>query len=482
MDLSPTQTLLDTPKRLRLIPEVAVSRKLSAYTNYPSPLIVPHGHPTETVNYPITGKAWTGPKGFGAKHEYDNAPFHLWDSAINDFRLPKPEERAWLSTRFPDSRIAFRWPTISIETTTPPTPLPLTIAGVAVRFVPPVETGYGVSPGPVQDNMPIKITNNYLNMRSSMDPLPFKLTKWKKPTAQQKRAIIDVLSGICNPHFIHILCPYIIVELYQDDRRYGPGSLPRRIGGYSAVYHHQATSVFEGMTLHGVPRHIPPSANRQDTSDYLQAYHVLTPGVRVSSGRHYFVGQWANVAVGTTAGILLRDNHGQQRLTVAHHGFPDGDDIYHPTHRGTHIGIIDERFEHLDVALAKLNPSINYDNSTYFESKRPRRLLRGSEIELGAWFTVDGMSTGMVSLRAIGITMEVPPRPARMTEIEWSDWNLFDGYGQINTVLRDGICGAAIVEDDTDNGGVAGFFQKGIGEWASSPCLDALIDRSWSVV
>lgn len=144
--------------------------------------------------------------------------------------------------------------------------------------------------------------------------------------------------------------------------------------------------------------------------------------------------------------------------------------------------MIDERFEHLDVALARLDPSINFDNSIYFESKRPRRLLRGSEIELGSWFSVDGMSSGMVFFRALGITMELPPLPAQSTKIEWMDWKLFDGYGQIDTVLRDGICGAAIVEDDVDDGGVAGFFHRGNGMWALSPCLDVLIDRSWSVV
>ena len=481
MDYSPTPSLLETPKRLRLTPEVAIYRKTSAYTNYPSPLLVSHGHPPQPITTNII-KTWNGPKGFGARHQNDDAPFSLWDSAAEDFRLPTSEERAWLSSRYPDSRLAFRWPTLIIETNTPPKPLPLTVAGVAAKFVPPPEVENGANAGPVKDNLPTKITNDYMNMKSSIDPLPFTLTKWKRPTLEQKRAIVDVISNICNPHYVHVLFPYIIVELYEDERCYGAGSLPRRIGGCSAVYHHQKTSIFGGMTVHGVPRLIQPSANVQDTSDYLQAYHVLTPGVRVSSAHMTNIGQRATVAVGTTAGILLRSNHGQQRLTVAHHGFLRSDDIYHPTEAGTHIGVIDERFKHLDVALAKLNPSINYDNSTYFESKPPRRLLRGAEIELGAWFSVDGMSTGMVSLRAVGITMQVPPRPARTTEIQWTDWNLFDGFGQINTILRGGIYGAAIVEDDVDDGGVAGFFHQGNGEWASSPCLDELIDRSWSVV
>ncbi|KAL8941733.1 MAG: hypothetical protein Q9216_002061 [Gyalolechia sp. 2 TL-2023] len=461
-------------------PEVAVARKTSAYTNYASSLLAAHGHPLEP---PLsTTKAWTGPKGFGAKHEYDDAPFSLWDNVMNDFRLPTSSERAWLSSRFPNSRHAFRWPTIIIETNTPPKPLPLTIAGVAARFLPPSESEDNANPGPLQDNLPTKITNDYMDMKSSVDPLTFKLVKWKKPTLQQKRAVVDVICSFCNPHYIHVLFPYLIVELYRDGRCYAAGSLPRRIGGCSAVYHHKSTSIFEDMAVHGVPGLIQPTVNVQDTSDYLQAYHVLTPGVRVSSAHVTNVGQRADLAIGTTAGVLLRNNHGQQRLTVAHHGFLHSEDVHHPTEIGTHIGVIDERFEHLDLALAKLDPSINFDNSTYFESKRPRRLLRGAEIELGAWFSVDGISTGMVFLRAAGITMELPPRPARTTEIEWTGWNLFDGFGQINTELRGGICGAAIVEEDVDDGGVAGFFCHGHGQWALSPCLDELIDGSWSVI
>ncbi|KAL8857989.1 MAG: hypothetical protein Q9178_005449 [Gyalolechia marmorata] len=481
MDYSPTQSLLETPKRLRLTPEVAIYRKTSAYTNYPSPLLLPHGHPQQPITTNII-KTWTGPKGFGARHQYDDAPFSLWNSAAEDFRFPTSEEEAWLCSQYPDSRITFRWPTLIIETNMPPNPLPLTVAGVAAKYVPPPEVDNVVIPGLVTDNLPIQITNDYMNMKSSIDPLPFRLTKWKRPTSEQQRAIVDVISNICNPHYVHVLFPYIIVELYEDGRCYGAGSLPRTIGGCSAVYHHQKKSIFEGMTVHGVPKLIQPSANVQDTSDYLQAYHVLNPGVRVSSAQMTNIGQWATVAVGTTAGILLRNNHGQQRLTVAHHGFLHSDDIYHPTEAGTNIGVIDERFEHLDVALAKLNPSINYDNSTYFESKRPRRLLRHDEIELGAWFSIDGVSTGLVSLRTIGITMEVPPRPPGTTKIRYTNLNLFDGFGQMNTILRNGICGAAIVEENVDDGGVAGFFHLGNGGWALSPCLDELIDRSWSVV
>ena len=48
--------------------------------------------------------------------------------------------------------------------------------------------------------------------------------------------------------------------------------------------------------------------------------------------------------------------------------------------------------------------------------------------------------------------------------------------------MREGICGAAIVEDDTDDGGVAGFCWEASPNYAFSPCLNELIDRGWMVV
>ena len=89
-------------------------------------------------------------------------------------------------------------------------------------------------------------------MESSMDPLPFKLTKWKRPTAELKRAIVDATttskrridvkemgrpldcqsttrnSGTYVLPYIHMPCPYNTVVLYRHERCYGPGSLLRR--------------------------------------------------------------------------------------------------------------------------------------------------------------------------------------------------------------------------------------------------------------
>lgn len=70
------------------------------------------------------------------------------------------------------------------------------------------------------------------------------------------------------------------------------------------------------------------------------------------------------------------------------------------------------RAQHLDIALVKLNPSVKFNNSIYFESKVPKRLLRSHEIPNGVFFPMDGMSTGVVFLMAEGIALHCPKRPA----------------------------------------------------------------------
>lgn len=144
--------------------------------------------------------------------------------------------------------------------------------------------------------------------------------------------------------------------------------------------------------------------------------------------------------------------------------------------------MISDSIHCLDIALVKLNPSINFTNTTYFEAKRPRRLLRPQEIPDGAFFCIDGMSTGAVFMQVHGITLDIPPRPSSMTAIQFSKWKIFRGFGAFDSVPRQGICGAALVEDDSDEGGVAGFFVNGNAYYGLTPCLDEFIDRSWNVV
>lgn len=475
-----------SPGHSRFSQEVLASRRRIPYSNYAPATVSSHAHPSSDIH--LSRNTWTGPRGYGGRHRLDEAPFSLWDDAKGDFRLPMPSEKVWLITRYNATAIDFQFPMIVIETANPPEPLPPTVAAVAAKFLPPPpvpvdRNASGMRLEPLDDARPIKFSTNYAGMRGPEDPLQFTFRKWIQPADKELKLLVNALSRFCNPRLVHILCPRIIVELCCDDERtYEPGSLPRKMGGYAVHYHHNLESAFEGFSIKGREKLINPNTSIQDTSNYLNLFNELCPGIRVSSGTVTDIGLSAQASMSTTAGLLLRDNHGHQRLTVSNHGFLHSKEVFHPSNSGTQIGEIDERWEHLDIALVKLNPSVKFTNSTYFEAKVPRRLLRAHEIPDGAFFSVDGMSTGVVFMQAHGLTLDIPRRPQSITEIGFFKMRIYRGFGALGAVPREGVCGAAFVEDDSEEGGVAGFFQDGNADYALSPCLDELIDRSWSMV
>ena len=69
-----------------------------------------------------------------------------------------------------------------------------------------------------------------------------------------------------------------------------------------------------------------------------------------------------------------------------------------------------------------------------------------------------------------------------MTKTSFPKVVLYQQFGNAGATMREGIRDAAVVEDDTDDGGVAGFFGEAFRNYAFSPCLDELIDRGWKVV
>lgn len=496
----------ESPGRGRLI-QNHEWQKTMPYLNYATPFM-----PPSTKVSVVDTKAdsprnsWTGPRGYGARHVLDDAPFSLWDEGVHDFRLPTFEEESWLVSRYKAVSIGFQLPIIVIETDTPPNPLPLTVAAVAAKFVPPPDFLVGernvsnLTRQPLPDARPIGFTTNYAGIRGPGDPLQFRFRNWIQPTNDEIQLLLQALIKFCNPRLVHILCPRLIVELYCDDgRTYEPGSLPIKIGGFSTHYHHQPEPIFDGLSVQSRERVINPTSTVQDASNYLQVsnhptsivqdasnylqvFDELCPGVRVSSGTATDVGGNAQVSMSSTAGVLLRNNRGHQRLTVSNHGFLYSSEVFHPSENGVQIGEVDERWPHLDAAMVRLNPSIRFTNSTYFEAMTPRRLLHRREIPDGAFFSVDGMSTGCVFMQFQGTTLAIPRRPPNLTAIHFSTLRIFRGFGALESSPREGSCGSPIVEENSEDGGVAGFFQEGNDEFAFSPCLDELIDRSWSVV
>lgn len=106
----------------------------------------------------------------------------------------------------------------------------------------------------------------------------------------------------------------------------------------------------------------------------------------------------------------------------------------------------------------------------------PRRLLRSNEIPMGVFFCLDGMSAGAIFLHVQGISVYVPERPADLSGIEHASMKIYRIFGSNMAQPQPGICGAAIVEDDSNEGGVAGFFSERNSNFALSPCLNRRTD------
>lgn len=270
-----------SPGQQRLTPEVPLLRSLRPYVVYEASNVTAHAHLEAAPEVP---KDWSGPQGYGARHHFDSAPFTLWDAYSDGFRQPTDSESRWMMREFSATAIAFHLPILIVETSVPPKPLPLTVAGVATRFVPPPAVGVACSARrPLPDDRPLQDVTGYAAMRGVADPLGFRLTRWKQPNQEELEAIVKAVSSFCEPEFVDLLCPYLIVEIrYELDRGYQASSMPRTIGGFTTVYHHsQSRSAFPGLSLQSQNRLITPGPTTHDTGDYLRTYNEICPGVRV---------------------------------------------------------------------------------------------------------------------------------------------------------------------------------------------------------
>lgn len=479
----------------RSFPEITNLRQRTAYVNFPSPLTprcTPAASSAVLTEVRFDRKVWeTIEDGFGSRHLCDSAPFALWDKEKQDFRYPTPTEKNWIVSRYRSTAISVRWPVIFIETAEPPSPLPLTVGCVAAVFVPaagdanPIET---VSP--LYATACIELTTNYASPRVTDPVSSFRLKAWTFPTRQQREHIIKALHTLVSVKRINFFWPYIIAELYVDGRVYRKHTLPGKVAGCTTFYHHKEASYWHDMNPRTRERLIDPGSGAQDSTNYLEnGNRELSPGVRLESAPVTDEGPYATSSWTTTAGVMLRNIDGQVRMTVSNHGFPKSDEVFHPSTDGCRIGEITERWLPQDIAFVHLDPSVAFSNNSYFEAQTPKRLLRSQQLEnscYGSWFCADGMSTGLVFLFIQGVSSyearrPTNPRPIEIEIAEWRTENIYHMIGPTGGTTKDGLCGAPIVQDDSVDGGVAGFFQLANNEICLSPVLDEIIDRGWSL-
>lgn len=96
------------------------------------------------------------------------------------------------------------------------------------------------------------------------------------------------------------------------------------------------------------------------------------------------------------------------------------------------------------------------------------------------------MSTGLVYLFLQGVSSyearrPTKPRPVQIDFAEWKTENMYHMIGPTGGTTKDGLCGAPILDDDTGDGAVAGFFQLADNEICLSPVLDEIIDHGWDL-
>lgn len=436
-----------------------------------------HAHPQHLPR-------WQGPRGFGAQHINDHIPFSLWSEDKQDFRGATSPEKRYIQEKYGAERLEFHGYLIVIETSNPPKPVPLTVAGTPAIFVPPGQRRKfmcGSTP--------------YPNPRLP-DPCPH--LSWKRmetPQKSQMADIINTLIELANIRRVNFLPASIVVEIaYGDGRVYPSASLPGIVAGLSTTYHHDAIPFFSSMRDHTRERLLDPcqylpgsriGSLAQDGTNYLRepSWGVLSPGVRVSTGFSTSSGMCAEAVQSTTCGIRLRKG-ASEYVSVANHGFLANNEVFHPAPDGDKIGDIVDRYPELDIAMVQLTPahSSRFSNQMYFQAEPPQRLVEMCDLVRGTWFEVDGMSTGLVSFLYMIDAWEKPIRPPGHPEIpvlQWKRNNVLRIFGASNPELMDGLCGAPFVEIGTGN--VAGFFHLANGDWAECAALDDLITERWEV-
>ncbi len=415
--------------------------------------------------------------GFGSRHVHDSAPFSLWDHESAAFREPRANELDWMFATYRARAIYVHLPDIMIRTDQPPTEIPLTIGGALVRFIP--EDMF-------LPNIPAGSLRPYPNSQRD-DLLSSPLRLYSIPSHKQCHEIIRLLELEVDIRAIHFLPPQIIVELdMTSGKKYDRHSLPPRAGGMSIQYHEANEGFWRGSSQMGYERLITPTHTIVDHSDYLfNSPHKISPGVCLASSFVMEGSLPTSKWLGTSAGLFLQRGH-KRYISIANHGFPSSSEVYHPSPTGRRIGQVTDRFPAWDLAFAQLDPSIyiSVSNDHYFAAPKPSRMIRVEEIQAGDWFEVDGYSTGRLDMCARGRSYARPDMPEGIQANPIQDWKVevaYSIFGAIGASVKEGICGAPVVDH---NGRVAGMFglvdQSGM--WACTIGLDFFIDSGWSLI
>ena len=410
----------------------------------------------------------TGLRGYGSRHVSDNAPFQSWDAENNGCHIVS-SSGSWIMEKYNATSIEMGSDDLTVVTSLPPVPVPVTIGGIGVTFAPP-NPPYTIGPLAIYHRMG---NNGYAAPRMK-DPI----SSWEapylmKPTRAQAIEIFSALSSLADIKAINFLGWVIVVELAENGRTYETRSLPGRVANRSCLYQHSNSPLF-----------IPDAMDtdlaevQEDMTNYIDSTGALSSGVRIEPGVAE-AGQNAPTTSGTTAGAFLKNSVGDMMLTVSNRHLASSKEVYHPNAKdGIRLGKIIERWLDLDIAVLRLDSSITCSKESYFEATPPQHLLRSSEIAKGDWFSMDSIATGIMWLQCCGTRYVNPTRCPHYEFTRWVEETMFLMHGSKGNSVH-GACGAPIVAEES--GAVAGFFNYSSGKYCFAATLDTLIDEGWTV-
>ncbi|KGO63607.1 hypothetical protein PITC_049890 [Penicillium italicum] len=326
----------------------------------------------------------------------------------------------------------------------PPKPWPLTIAGVQPYFT--------TDPN---DDGPLPSTKRMGKSRIFVDA---EINVTHLPTSQVDDAFKLVFDFFARTEIsitqIQYWGNFFMIVLENEDTDLT--AVPRSIGCCNCFY------LFDKEVRRPTQDQIPPRRLTEPTVDIIDnsKYDILRPGVMLSSGTC----STTDSEYLTTSGALVEDsNSGERYVTVASHGFPNGDRVFHPCASGKEIGQIIKKLTYTDVAIVKLHDDVPFVNDPFespVEGIRPIQLqnfvnvdslMPGDSVYMNNPFV--GYSEGVCGPHTRD---RIPRDDSNQLTFEWvrTRW-CYMGQGSAES-LRDGVCGSPIWDK---NGNVIGFFR-----------------------
>jgi hypothetical protein len=198
-----------------------------------------------------------------------------------------------------------------------------------------------------------------------------------------------------------------------------------------------------------------PTENGPDNNEY----NTLRPGVMLGSGRTK-----DGPELLTSSGVLVEDGIGNKYMTVASHGFPYGEAVFHPcASLGKCIGKVIAEISHTDIAIVQLESGILFENETFEPTlsgcSRVKLIdfMPAGESRFGDFVYMNSPFSGYIEgIYGPPSMSRIPSDDLNEPEMMWirTRWSY---WGQDSTrQLEDGICGSPIW---VEGGRVAGFFR-----------------------